>query len=273
MMSAILSLGSVALVAALILGWASRKFAVVVDKRETEIVAILPGANCGACGFAGCASYAAAIVAGQAALNRCCLGGNDMIVRIAEVMHMDAHPPLPQKALVLCRGDNRATTLKYRYLGLRDCNAAELLADGPKQCPDGCLGLGSCAATCPFGAIEITADELAVVHHERCVGCGRCAAACPRQVIALVPITAMVHVLCRSHDKGAQVRRYCDNGCLGCGLCKKAVPEAYVVERFLARVDYDHAEQAAQAVPVCPNHCIIDLAAQQSETTEAHTSL
>ena len=106
----------------------------------------------------------------------------------------------------------------------------------------------------------MTAEGLAVISREKCTGCGKCVAACPRQVIAMAPLDATVHVLCNSHDKGAQVRKYCQVGCIACQICVKTVPEAYLVEDFLARVDYGMHEEAAAAVAKCPTHCIRDFA-------------
>jgi electron transport complex protein RnfB len=147
---------------------------------------------------------------------------------------------------------------KYRYLGVHDCNAAQKIADGPKECPGGCLGLGTCARVCPFDAIEITGEGLAVISRQKCTGCRKCVAVCPRQVIDMRPLDATVHVLCNSRDKGAAVRKYCQVGCIACQICKKTSPEAYVIENFLAKVVYEHHEQAAAAVEKCPTKCIRD---------------
>jgi electron transport complex protein RnfB len=166
---------------------------------------------------------------------------------------------------VICQGDRVKAKDKYRYLGVEDCNAAQKLADGPKACPGGCLGLGSCVRACPFGAIEITKQGLAVISREKCTGCTKCIAVCPRQVIRMVPASATVHVLCNSHDKGAVVRKYCQVGCIACQICKKAAPEAYVIEDFLARVVYAHHGQAAPAIEKCPTHCIRDFIAGYPE--------
>jgi electron transport complex protein RnfB len=164
----------------------------------------------------------------------------------------------PQIAVVLCQGDNKKAKAKYRYLGVTDCNAAQKIADGPKECPGGCLGLGTCARVCPFGAIEITAEGLAVISREKCTGCKKCVPACPRNVIRMTPLDATVHVLCNSRDKGAVVRKYCQVGCIACQICVKTVPGAYVVEENLARVLYEQHEQAAPAVAKCPTKCIRD---------------
>jgi electron transport complex protein RnfB len=258
MLTAILCLGGIGLVASATLGLAAKKFAVEVDPREEALLEALPGANCGACGEPGCSGYAKGVAEGRLAPNLCTPGGSETMQAIADILGVEAVATTPQVAVVLCQGDNDKATSKYRYLGLDDCNAAQKLADGPKTCPGGCLGLGSCAATCPFDAIEMTATGLAVIDRDKCTGCEKCVAVCPRKVIVMAPKEVSVHVLCNSHDKGAAVRKYCQIGCIGCNICKKTAPEAYLIENFLARVDYEHAEDAALAIEKCPMKCIRD---------------
>ncbi len=260
MLSAILSLGGIGLLAALALGAAARKFAVEVDPRELAILDVLSGANCGACGVPGCGAYAKAVAAGETDPSLCTPGGQESIEKIANIMGVEAVAAEPQVAVVLCQGGDSKTAAKYRYIGIEDCGAAQRIADGPKECPGGCLGLGSCARACPFGAIEMTGDGLAVISRELCTGCKKCLAACPRQVITMAPLKATVHVLCNSRDKGALVRKYCKIGCIGCRLCLKASPEAYRIEDNLAHAVYEHHEQATAGVAKCPTHCILDFA-------------
>jgi H+/Na+-translocating ferredoxin:NAD+ oxidoreductase subunit B len=258
MFASILSLGGIGLLAALALGLAAKKFAVEVDPRELAILEVLSGANCGACGYPGCSAYAKAVADGEAAPNLCTPGGAGTVAQIAHIMGIEATAAEPEIAVVCCQGDNRKATLKYHYLGIGDCNAAQKIADGPKTCPGGCLGLGTCARVCPFGAIEMTAEGLAVISREKCTGCKKCVPACPRQVIRMTPLAATVHVLCNSRDKGAQVRKYCQVGCIACQICVKTAPEAYVVEDFLARTVYPQPEGVAAAVAKCPTKCIRD---------------
>ncbi|PLX84319.1 MAG: ferredoxin [Desulfuromonas sp.] len=260
MLEAVLSLGGIGLLAAAALGFAAKKFAVEVDPREAAILELLSGANCGACGYPGCGAFAKAVATGAAAPNECPAADSETSEQIGHVMGVEVEATEPHVAVVLCQGDNRKAKTKYRYLGLHDCNAAQKVADGPKSCPGGCLGLGTCARVCPFDAIEMTPDGLAVISREKCTGCRQCIAACPRQVIAMTPLDATVHVLCNSRDKAAAVRKYCQVGCIGCHICVKTVPEAYVIETFLARVNYEKRDQAAPAVEKCPTKCIRDFA-------------
>jgi electron transport complex protein RnfB len=256
MIASILSLGCIGLVAAVALGFAAKKFAVEVDPRELAALEVLPGANCGACGFPGCAGYAKAVIEGKVDLNQCPPGGADVVAKLANILGVDAAAAEPEIAVVVCQGDNRKAQLKYQYLGLEDCQAAQKIADGPKACPGGCLGLASCQRVCPFDAIEITDDGLAVISREKCTGCRKCIAVCPRNVIRMTPYESTTHVLCNSNDKGALVRKYCQVGCIGCHICKKTVPDAYVIEKFLATVVYGQDAVAGEAIAKCPTKCI-----------------
>jgi electron transport complex protein RnfB len=258
MLAAILSLGGIGLVAATALGIAAKKFAVEIDPRELAIQEVLPGANCGACGYPGCSGYAKGVAEGKASPTLCTPGGNETIEGIARVLGIEAVMVEPQVAIVACQGDNKKASNKYRYLGLRDCNAAQKIADGPKNCPAGCLGLGSCEQVCPFGAIEMTSENLAIINRDKCTGCEKCVSICPRKVIHMTPRKATVHVLCNSTDKGALIRRYCETGCIGCHICNKTIPGAYIIENFLARANYDQLEGAEAAIEKCPTKCIRD---------------
>jgi len=265
MVTAILCLGGIGLVAAVALGVAARYFAVEVDPREQALLELLPGVNCGACGYPGCSGYAKALAAGEVPPDRCPPGGAAVVAQLAALLGVAATAAEAQVAVVFCQGDDRLAQSKYQYHGLADCTAAQRLADGPKQCPGGCLGLGSCARACPFGAIEMTVDGLAVISRELCTGCRKCVAACPRQVIRMTPRAATVHVLCNSHDAGAVVRKYCAIGCIACQICVKTAPDAYRMEERLAVVVEGQDAAAAAAVARCPTHCIRDFTAGYPE--------
>lgn len=274
MIAAVISLGGIGFLAAVILGFAAKKFAVEVDPREEEIAGNLPGANCGACGYAGCGGYAKAVVAGSAPPNLCTPGGAGAVAMIARVMGVEATAAEPTVAVICCQGDNTRAKDKYKYVGVHDCRTAQALAGGPKACPSGCLGLGTCVAACAFGALSISPEGLAVVDREKCVGCKKCTTVCPRNVIKMAPKSATVQVLCNSHDKGAVIKSYCQVGCIGCQICKKTAEDVYAVDNFLASVkneSYDQ-EKAVAGMLKCPAKCIHDLAAastpQEAEKTE-----
>ncbi len=270
MIEAVVSIGGIGMLAAVALGFASKKFAVEVDPRELAVLEVLSGANCGACGYPGCSAYARAVASGEASASLCTPGGTETIEKVAHIMGVEAEMTAPQVAVVFCQGDNRKAKNKYRYLGIADCASAQRLADGPKTCPGGCLGLGTCMRICPFGAIEMTPEGLAVINREKCTGCRKCVQACPRSVIRMEPLDATIHVLCNSHDKGAAVRKYCSVGCVACHICQKTVPEAYRIDNSLAVVNHEYNEEALAAVAKCPTKCICDFAEGYPEGSTFH---
>ncbi|OFI05826.1 electron transport complex subunit RsxB [Clostridium acetireducens DSM 10703] len=256
----ILSLGCMGLAIGMLLGYASKKFAVEVDERVPKVREALPGANCGGCGFAGCDAYAQAVVEGAAPPNCCAVGGAAAVEKIAEVMGLEVDESEPKKAFVKCNGTCNNAKDKNIYAGLQDCRDAALIpGGGAKACSFGCLGLGSCVKACQFGAIEIK-DGIANIDEDKCVGCGACANTCPKNVIELVPVSKRVRVQCNSHDKGIEVKNNCSAGCLGCGLCAKVCPkEAIVMENNLAKVDYEKCVQCGLCTQKCPTKAISKL--------------
>ena len=244
----------------LLLAVASKVFAVEVDERQEQIVGVLPGANCGGCGYAGCSAYASAVVAGEAPCNKCAAGGNEAASKIAAIMGMEAAETERCVALVKCSGYAGHAQKKFEYSGITDCLAAMRLGggQGPNECPNGCIGFGTCVAACPFDAIHIE-NGIAHVDHEKCVGCMTCAAACPKHVIVKVPYEADITVACSSTQKGAALRKYCDIGCLGCKLCEKTCEhDAIHVVDNLAFIDYSKCVSCGKCVAKCPRHLIRD---------------
>ena len=252
-------LGVMGAVFGLVLAIASKVFHVEVDPREEAISACLPGANCGGCGYPGCGGYAAAVVKGEAEVNACAAGGAAVAAQIAEIMGVDAGDATRSVAFVRCSGSNAHIKTKYEYVGLQDCQSASMaMAGGPNGCAYGCLGFGSCAAACPFGAMDVV-DGLAKVNKELCVGCMKCAAACPKNLIVKVPYDAHVTVPCNSVEKGGELRKYCDVGCIGCKLCEKACEaDAIHVVDNLASIDYSKCTGCGACVAKCPRKIIFD---------------
>lgn len=230
---------------------AARKLAVETDPRVDEIEALLPGANCGACGYPGCRGLAEAIAGGSAPVNSCPVTTD--CSAIAEVMGVEALACERRVAKVRCIGGKKEAKERFTYVGSKDCFAAHQLAGGPKACEYGCLGLGSCVEACPFSAITINENGLAVVDEEKCTGCGQCVTACPRDLLALLPAGDPVTVYCRNRDKGAVVRKICRVGCIGCGICVKECPTgAITMENNLAVIDPEKCDQCGRCVAKCP---------------------
>ncbi|MGI5868487.1 MAG: RnfABCDGE type electron transport complex subunit B [Kiritimatiellia bacterium] len=255
-----LALTLIGLVCGVALAVVAKKFAVQEDARIAEVEAALPGANCGGCGYPGCSGYAKAIVEDGAPINKCGPGGASSVERIGRLLGREAAAPEPVMAFIRCAGDRAAALRSSVYNGVTDCAAAQIVAGGWKECQYGCLGFGSCARACEFGAIVIR-NGLAVVDPARCTGCGRCVTKCPRNLIVIVPVKHRVHVRCNSPEKGAVVRKSCSSGCIGCGLCVKAEGGASMrMDGALARVDYDKPPVENEAVATrCPTKNIVKL--------------
>ena len=240
---------------AILLGIAAKVFAVEVDERVPLVRECLPGANCGGCGFPGCDGLAAAIVAGNAPVNGCPVGGAAAAEKIAAVMGVEPASGERQVAHVYCNGGCAAKD-KATYEGLQDCNAAMRVAGGPKACAYGCMGLGSCVKACAFGALQIV-DGVAKVNPDKCVACGKCVAACPKKLIALIPESKKVHVNCMNKDKGAEAMKVCDNACIGCMKCEKTCKfDAIHVVNGVAVIDYAKCKNCKMCSKVCPKNVI-----------------
>jgi len=258
LVSAVVILGSLAAVFGVGLAIASRVFHVDSDPRIEEIEKILPSANCGACGYGGCAAYATAVVSGAVGPSECVPGGLEIAKEVAEIMGLTAEEKQRRVAVVMCQGGNRVGD-RFDYQGITDCRAAMLTQDAAKGCHWGCIGLGTCARACPFDAIVMGQAGLPHIIEERCTACGTCADACPRQIISILPAKNMVHVLCKSHDKGGEVRKVCQVGCIGCKKCEKvcAVEGGAVhTTDFLAQVDPATCISCGKCVKECPTGTI-----------------
>jgi len=224
-MIAAFAMGGIALFFALFLLFAYKQFAVEEDPRIAQIEEILPGANCGACGYAGCRQYAEAIIKENAPINKCAPGGEEVIKKIAKITGQAVTEFTPMVARVLCKGGKGIAEDRAVYRGFMSCAVADALVKGDKTCIWGCLGLGDCVRACPFDAMYMGEDGLPVVIEDKCTGCGECAKACPRNIIEIVPKTQKVFVFCKNEDKAINVRKYCKVGCIGCGICVRLAPK------------------------------------------------
>ncbi len=253
----VLSLGGLGLLFGAALAYASKKFAVEVDERVEKIIEILPAANCGACGYAGCAGYATAVVEGKAPINGCPVGASGVIDEVSKIMGVEAGAnSIKNIARVMCNGTCDKAKDKYEYRGVEDCVAATKLGGGFKGCSYGCLGLGTCVRACPFDAITIE-NGIAVVDEEKCTSCGKCIIACPKAIIEFVPQDQSTWVMCMSKDKGKETRAVCSTGCIACKLCEKACEfDAIKVEDNIARIDYDKCVNCNKCVVKCPQNII-----------------
>ena len=263
---AIAVLGGLGLIFGLILAVASKVFYVETDPRLDKLNECLPGANCGGCGYAGCAAYAEAVLKGEAAIGACASGGNECAQAMAAIMGIKAEAVTRKVAMVRCSGSRsydkdgnlvKGAKIKGEYEGFRDClSASKVGGNGPLACKYGCLGFGTCVKACKFGAISIKGG-VAAVDEDLCVGCMACAHACPRNVIVAVEPGRNTHIACASTAKGAVTTRGCTVGCIGCGLCKKICPEGAIsVVDNLAVIDYSKCVDCGLCATVCPKKLI-----------------
>ena len=250
---AVAALGGVALVFGALLGVVARFFTVDSDSRVEAVREALPGANCGACGYAGCNNFAEAVVEGKAPTNGCIPGGSGAAAAIAAALGQEAAATVPMVATVFCLGDKNKARDLFVYDGIKDCAVAEKYGGGFKACADGCLGLGSCVRACPFDAIAMGRNGLPVVDEKQCTGCGLCARACPRGIIKMLPQGDQGHlVLCNSHARGKAVTQACEVGCMACRACVKACPrEAIAMENNLAVIDLAKCDDCGKCVLKC----------------------
>ncbi len=252
----VLAIGGMGVLFGGLLAFASKIFEVKKDERIPKISELLPGANCGGCGYAGCVSYAEAIVTTGATINCCPSCNQEILDKIAEITGADSSKAEPKCAYVLCSGNFDVATEKYIYEGNADCHSAMKLAGGSKGCKHGCLGLGSCVKRCKFNAISIISG-VATVDREKCVGCGVCALECPKNIIKILPKDTKFQVMCSSLDKGKQTRQVCSVGCIGCGICAKNCPsEAIEMKDNLAFIDSSKCSGCGVCVEKCPQKII-----------------
>lgn len=253
-LTAVAIVAGIGILAGFLLAVLSKIMAVPVDEKAAEIEEILPGANCGSCGFSGCSGYAAALSSGKTKETGLCNpGGNEVSQKIAAIMGLAAGEVIPMTAVVRCVGTPDKAKSDAVYDGVQSCAMAAQLFGGGKSCQYGCLGLGDCARACPYDAIMLC-DGVAVVSPEMCRACKKCIDTCPKHIIALMPkgqLTAAV--LCANHDKGAKTRKDCTVGCIGCMKCVKVCPnEAVKVENFVASVDNMKCTACGACAEACP---------------------
>jgi Na+-translocating ferredoxin:NAD+ oxidoreductase RNF subunit RnfB len=261
----IISLSLLALISAVILYFVAQKFKVIEDPRIDEIQTVLPAANCGGCGFAGCRNFAEALVNSDTfeGLN-CPVGGAEVMGMAAKILGKEAPVVDPLVAVLLCNGTPEFRPRTSRYDGPADCRISHNLYIGETDCSYGCLGNGDCVRACTFDAMYMdTTTELPVVIDDKCVACGACVKACPRNLFELrkkAKKDRKIYVACSNCDKGGPARRACKVACIGCGKCVKVCEfDAITLENNLAYIDAKKCTFCRKCVTECPTNSILEL--------------
>lgn len=243
-----------------ILAFANQKLKVKEDPKLEEILGVLPGVNCGACGFTSCHQYAEALASGKTSPDLCKAGGEYVMCAISKILGVKASEQIKQLAIVHCGAESAKRKNKANYLGIRSCAAANNLFGGELLCDYGCLGYGECMQACPFGAITMISG-LPRIDKDKCTACGKCVTACPRNIISIENINDenFLYVACSSKDKGPDTRKACEVGCIACGFCQRLTNGIFYIEENLARVKYGNmkdVENKEEVIKKCPTKCI-----------------
>lgn len=226
------------------------------DPRIAEVTSCLAGANCGACGYAGCSGFAKALVDGTAKIDACGQTPVDKRIEISNILGIavDGNAQ-PTVAVVACCGGNKCRD-KYEYQGYGNCVNQNMLAGGRKACEAGCMGSGSCVDACPYLCVECH-DGYAHINPDLCRSCGLCINICPKKLIKRVPKSAKVYVACSTECRGKDVMTACQAGCIACGKCERNCPEGAIhLVNNVPIIDYSKCTGCEKCLQGCPRHCI-----------------
>ncbi len=258
------SLGAIGIVAAIILYFVAQKFKVYEDPRIDEVEEVLPSANCGGCGYAGCRAFAEGLVkAGNMEGFNCPVGGADVMQQVAGILGLVADVTEPMIAVIRCNGSFANSPKKVQYDGISTCASASVLYAGDGGCSFGCLGEGDCVAACDFDAIHMNPETGLPEVNNKCIACGACVEACPRDIIELRNVgkkERRIFVSCVNEEKGAPAKKNCAVACIGCSKCFNVCPfDAIEMKNNRAYIDYEKCKLCRKCVDVCPTNAIHEI--------------
>ncbi|MCV9387283.1 RnfABCDGE type electron transport complex subunit B [Reichenbachiella ulvae] len=255
--TALIALGSLTLILAVMLVIANKKLYVYEDPRIDQVEDMLPHANCGACGYPGCRPFAEQLVEGKVLPGKCTVSSEDARQEIASFLGVSLGAEEKQVARLACAGGKNVARNRAQYEGLDNCTAAALVSGGGKGCFWGCLGKGDCAVVCDFDAISMDENSLPFVDPDKCTACGDCVEVCPKNLFSLEPISRRLWVACKSLDAGDQVLEDCEVGCTACGKCAMDAGPLIEMEGNLPQILYSKGHATDKPIQRCPTGAIV----------------
>lgn len=256
--TALIALGSLTLLLAIMLIVANKKLYVFEDPRIDQVEDMLPHANCGACGFPGCRPFAEALVTGKALPGKCSVSSDEGRAAIAAFLGVELGAEEKQVARLACAGGTNVALNRAKYKGIQSCQAAALVSGGGKGCFWGCLGLGDCEAVCDFDAITMNEYSLPVVDVKKCTACGDCVEVCPKDLFSLQPISRRLWVNCKNLEHGDDILEDCQVACTACGRCVMDAPGNLIkMVNNLPVVNYSENHNTQVPIQRCPTGAIV----------------
>lgn len=253
---AAVSVSGLGFLCAVVLVIFSKIMEVKVDPKIEEVREALPGANCGACGCAGCDDFSKAVVLDGAEPSRCTVGGEEVAKQVSKIMGIEATLAVKKIASLMCQGNNDVTGKKLDYDGVETCKGVSMLYGGNGDCAYGCIGLGDCVKVCDFNAMYLE-NGIVRINEENCTACGACVKVCPKSILTIIEKDKAAMVQCNNKDKGAIAKKQCQVACITCSKCVKVCPQECIeIVNNVAVIDRSKCTMCGDCVVACPSNCI-----------------